>query len=373
MDEQLENLKQRERLTQYDVDRANKLYEIEMARIALEEAQKNKSQMRLRRDSQGNYSYQYVADDAAISEAEDQLSGLYNDLYNFDKERYNSVLNDIYSTWSEYQEQMAAAALINDPELRAEKQALIQKEYNELMMQIETDYQTSKYNLQESFFTDWINLNDMTLESFKNLTDNEKDIIMTEMVPTWKNGITEMIEMITGEGGFAAVTQSAWKNMVAAEKEYTQDITNLEDVSQQTFDAITQGQDENIARSQELIKQNDELIDAYGKELQAVKEIYDQVKALRDMFKETEQAAIATAEAAYKALHQEQEQAQSDYANQNASTSSSSSNPSGSSDITSGVTSGGGAGGSGNGSPEAGDTATYNGGKYYSTSYGGGR
>ena len=372
MDEQLENLKQRERLTQYDVDRANKLYEIEMARIALEEAQKNKSQMRLRRDSQGNYSYQYVADDAAISEAEDQLSGLYNDLYNFDKERYNSVLNDIYSTWSEYQEQMAAAALINDPELRAEKQALIQKEYNELMMQIETDYQTSKYNLQESFFTDWVNLNDMTLESFKNLTDNEKDIIMTEMVPTWKNGITEMIEMITGEGGFVAVTQSAWENMVAAEKEYTQDITNLENVSQQTFDAIAQGQDENIARSQELIKQNDELIDAYGKELQAVKEIYDQVKALRDMFKETEQAAIATAEAAYKALHQEQEQAQSDYANQNASTSSSSSNPSGSSDIISGVTGGGGAGGSGNGSPEAGDTATYNGGKYYSTSYGGG-
>ena len=98
MEEQLTGLKERDRLTQYDVDRANKLYEIELARIALEESQRNKSQMRLRRDSQGNYSYQYVADDAAISEAEDKLNGLYNDLYNFDKERYNDTLNSIYET-----------------------------------------------------------------------------------------------------------------------------------------------------------------------------------------------------------------------------------------------------------------------------------
>jgi hypothetical protein len=36
--------------------------DIEKARIALEEAQNNKTNMRLKRDSQGNYSYQYVAD-----------------------------------------------------------------------------------------------------------------------------------------------------------------------------------------------------------------------------------------------------------------------------------------------------------------------
>jgi len=36
MDEQLENLKTREKLTQYDVDRAEKLLQVEQARIALE-------------------------------------------------------------------------------------------------------------------------------------------------------------------------------------------------------------------------------------------------------------------------------------------------------------------------------------------------
>ena len=38
MDQQLENLKQKDKLTQYDLDRANKLYEIQLAQIALEEA-----------------------------------------------------------------------------------------------------------------------------------------------------------------------------------------------------------------------------------------------------------------------------------------------------------------------------------------------
>ena len=47
----------KKKLTQYDVDRANALYDIKLKEIALEEAQQNKSQMRLRRDSSGNYSY----------------------------------------------------------------------------------------------------------------------------------------------------------------------------------------------------------------------------------------------------------------------------------------------------------------------------
>jgi len=62
MDEQLNNLRSKEKLTQYDVDRAEKLLQIEQARIALEAAQSSKTSLRLQRDSQGNYSYHYVAD-----------------------------------------------------------------------------------------------------------------------------------------------------------------------------------------------------------------------------------------------------------------------------------------------------------------------
>lgn len=40
MNEQIEMLKAKEKLTQYDVDRANALYEIALKEIALQDAQK---------------------------------------------------------------------------------------------------------------------------------------------------------------------------------------------------------------------------------------------------------------------------------------------------------------------------------------------
>jgi hypothetical protein len=103
MDEQVGSLKERDKLTQYDVDRAEKMLEIEKARAAMEDAKANKTAMRLRRDSQGNYTYQYVADNSAIEDAEQKLAAAQNELYNFDLERYKSNLSDILSAWKQFQ------------------------------------------------------------------------------------------------------------------------------------------------------------------------------------------------------------------------------------------------------------------------------
>jgi len=65
-----------------------------LKQIALEEAQNNKSKMRLRRDSQGNYRYEYVADTEDIADKQQDLLDAQNDLYNFDKERYISTLDE---------------------------------------------------------------------------------------------------------------------------------------------------------------------------------------------------------------------------------------------------------------------------------------
>lgn len=104
MQKELAALQEKDKLTQYDIDRANMKYEIALKQIALEEAQQNKSQLRLRRDSQGNYSYQFVSDESEIGQLKDELNELYNQLYNFDLEHYRDNLDQIYSVWVEYQE-----------------------------------------------------------------------------------------------------------------------------------------------------------------------------------------------------------------------------------------------------------------------------
>jgi predicted protein tyrosine phosphatase len=97
-DSELDSLKAMEQLSEKDLERAEKKLEIVKAQIALEDAQRNKSQMRLRRDSQGNYRYQFIADEDQINEAQQNLYNAYNELYNFDKARYSETLKEAANT-----------------------------------------------------------------------------------------------------------------------------------------------------------------------------------------------------------------------------------------------------------------------------------
>lgn len=73
-------------LTQFEVDRANALYELTLRQIALEEARDNKTKMRLRRDKAGNYRYEYVADDNDIADKQQAVDDAMMDLYNMTKD-----------------------------------------------------------------------------------------------------------------------------------------------------------------------------------------------------------------------------------------------------------------------------------------------
>jgi len=106
MEQQLAYLKDKEKLTQYDVDRANTLLQIEMKRLALEQSRANKNRLRLRRDSQGNYTYQYTADVEAMNKAEQELTDARNSLYNSDKAAYVDNLSAIQKSASDLEDKL---------------------------------------------------------------------------------------------------------------------------------------------------------------------------------------------------------------------------------------------------------------------------
>lgn len=274
MDQQLENLKQKDKLTQYDLDRANKLYEIQLAQIALEEAQQNKSQMRLRRDSQGNYTYQYVADEDAIADAENQLANLYNDLYNFDKQKYQENLEQIYALWNEYQEKMMEAALINDPELRAEKELLIQEQYGELINGIVEENESIRNNLQESTFLSLSNLYEKDLMNFSDLTQQERDLLLNEV----GGGFTQLLEIY-------GVNTEAFKNMTQEQQNalidniinggfnklletYNLDLETFKNMTQEERDAMISNMGEAFNKMLELYGYDEESFKNLSKEKQ---------------------------------------------------------------------------------------------------------
>ena len=79
---EIELLETKGRLTKDDLDRAQKALDLEMARIALEEAQANKTQMRLVRGANGAYSYQYTKDLSDIAKKEQKVKDTENALIN---------------------------------------------------------------------------------------------------------------------------------------------------------------------------------------------------------------------------------------------------------------------------------------------------
>ena len=105
--EELNVLKEQGKLTQYDIDRANKKLQLKLAEIALEEAQNNKSKMRLRRDSQGNYSYQYVADQDNIAEKQAAVDNLKAEIANDDFKHMKDVVSQYLGDESDFAERYA--------------------------------------------------------------------------------------------------------------------------------------------------------------------------------------------------------------------------------------------------------------------------
>ena len=157
MDEQLTDLKSRDKLTKYDVERAEKLLDIETARQALRDAQNNNSKMRLTRDSQGNYSYSYVTDEDAINEANQKLADAQNNLYNFDKDQYSQNLSEIYSMYEEYQQKMIEIA--NNSSLTQEEKerqlAKARQKYIEYITNLTQDNEYIRQNLSDSTFQNY--------------------------------------------------------------------------------------------------------------------------------------------------------------------------------------------------------------------------
>lgn len=313
MDEELTALREKDKLTKYDIERANKRYEIALKQIALEEAQQNKSTMRLRRDSQGNYRYEYVADNDAIDQARDELEKLKNDLYNFDKAQYEESLNEMYDTWVEYQDALKEAAQINDPEERAAKEALIKEKYGDIINNMLAENAVIRQNLEQSAFEDLALLYDKNLEDYTNMTDAEKDTLMNDLVPAWGSGIQEMIDTMVGEGGFYPTCDEAFLELEHEQDNLSQGFEEIQDAGDVAFEAIANGTDTAIEKAKELIGVNEDVIDTYEEKVETMKNLTTQIDELANSFKKAGNEATGVIQKVHDLLKKTDEKNAAEY------------------------------------------------------------
>lgn len=96
LEEELGLLARKDKLTQKDLDRAQARLDLELARIALDEAQRNKTSVQLVRNSDGSYSYDYVVDNSDVLAKQQQVNSAEQNLFATSKESVKDTWSNVY-------------------------------------------------------------------------------------------------------------------------------------------------------------------------------------------------------------------------------------------------------------------------------------
>lgn len=392
MQQQLGDLETREKLTQYDVDRAEKLLDIEVKRIALQDAQKNKSKMRLKRDASGNYSYQFVSDEESILQAQQDLADAQNSLYNFDKNAYQENLNGIYDIYSEFQNKLMelyADQTLTEEEREAKK-ALLIEQYQELLTAKTEQNAQIRNNLENSAFLELSKMYGVNINEFQNMVDEQKNILLGDLIPGWNDGIQQMVDKFVAEGGLIPVCSDAFKDLEEITNQYKDSLEGIQETGGISFDNLANGYDKNIELANKLQQENQELINQYDQQIAAIQRVIQEVQSLANMYEVAYKNAVNASKAAYLYWQEQNRQDAANSANKGGGAGSSASTSGGANSSTSSgngasSTTSGGAGNSGSGGSSAspgksvtvdnikvGDKLKYTGGLYYYDSWGSG-
>ena len=316
-DEELRKLNEKNKLTQYDIDEVKARLELKRQELALEEAQQNKNNLRLRRDSQGNYTYQYVADEGNVEDAEDKILTAKREWYELVKKRNEETTNeviDIRKRLLEAENEMAEALAAHNDEAYENAKARY-----EFLIEYEKELMEEGEKAKRDFYSG-------TAEFFADVNDNQIlpmwDTTIQQMIDKWDNG---------GKDSFIGATISAIGDLEEVQRQFgnhTEEIlytagVNYQDLVERGIDPTTEAledmQDSNDVLNVSLEETNDLMnqladelsvaIDAYNSlkdaAVNAIREANDALETLARTAIETSQqvqSAIAAANSAASAM-----------------------------------------------------------------------
>lgn len=293
LQEEINQRREGNKLSQYDLDILNAKYQVLQAQMALEDAQNAKDQIELVRDSQGNWNYQFTANQDDIANAQQNLLDAENDWYNIAKQQVTDVTGEIVSTWKECQDKIKdiySDMTLTDEERSVQAQE-IYKYYSEKIKYLEEEKQNA--------------IADMTEAGNKNLIDNA---IITGDTITDLTGITteELKQLVADSGESIAdilmknseqLKEIAGNNTDLIDKfnntyakdldDMTQNTTNFEDELRKLLDQAQQDFDNYKDKVQNVASETGTTLDNLAQETDKVSEATDQLRERGDEAKDT--------------------------------------------------------------------------------------
>ena len=361
MDEQLDKLRKKTKLSEYDVQYANAQLDILQKKIALEEAQRNKSEMKLRRDSQGNYSYVYTANDADLSAAQDSLLDAENNAYNMSKEHMIQMNNEKYAALQDFFEKFRQ--IQNDITLSEEERTKRLQELQDANKEILNAISEQLGVSQENMLKDFSDITELILEeNAGNLSDINEAIVngnkdaMDQLDQRW----TQSLDKIGKFGdAFSEKNKEVIEGLNTTLKGYETSVDEVASSVSGGFDTITESIKESQEATSNLNTETNALIESLQKTTGEIGKTQEKINGYITEI-QLGNEKIEGLENTVKRLQAEllEEQRKRLLAEQAAANGNSSAAAGG----------GGGSATSNNGNAEIGDAVTYNGGDFWYSS-----
>lgn len=295
-------------MSKYDLEYLQKTYDLRLAEIELEEAQRAKNTVRLQKDSEGNWSYIYTQSSDAIDSAQQKYEDALYAMQDLSSNYIDEMSDKLISTSKEMEEALAAIriqdyASIDDYYAAVQR---VQDQYQEQLEKQQDELQKALDNNKQLYDEDWQNYHDATgykisdLEDFAttfkdtmlgtllgsesdtaNFTDLIKDSVynltlgLKQAAETYYENLEKAMQAAgTSTSGFAEDATEGIQQVVDASQQGTDAVNDMADQMKTAFDEIT----ESVGQWQENYSQNMEEI--INSNLQVIKSFNDMLSAL---------------------------------------------------------------------------------------------
>lgn len=289
-DEELKKLNAKEKLTAYDIEESRARLEILKQQIALEDAQNNKSNMRLRRDNQGNYVYQYTGNDEAEDEAEKGGLTARREWYELVKKRYKDTSDWILNLEKQQSELLAQ---IDEAEKNGEiERANKLKEMYQINEQAIVDaYAEAEKNKRDLYYGTAL---------YFNYVNN------AEILPTSEATVRQLIDQwIGGEGkaGFISSVKEAVVQLDTVQENYVVKTKQVLEEAGIAYESLRDnGVDPTTESLENLVETNEELEFVLENVNDQLDEQERNLRDCEDAYRSLEYAAVEAIQAANAAL-----------------------------------------------------------------------
>lgn len=239
-DEQEKQLKNQAYLSEYDFKLAKAKYNVLKKQIALQEAQDKKTSLRLRRNSQGNYTYQYASNSNDVLKAQKELNDANSDVYKLTKDQNQAAIeksmNLIKQLSSDLKAKAESEGLENVDSLTQEQieswmQTHVGDYYTEWKMEYDAAYDDllqSQNDYAEAAYTIAMVQTKKTDKVWQKLSDDEKQRWIKDSLPKLGTAFTNYYTGINKDSReMETVIKDVWKNCNTAMSNYKDGFGNL--------------------------------------------------------------------------------------------------------------------------------------------------